>query len=77
MSERVAQLKGVLDQTVAAHNRTMAMYQESDVADRTTSGREPDETQISMDILDAAADLNAAYTKIGAMILRLDPDALD
>ena len=37
MSERVAQLKGVLDQTVAAHNRTMAMYQESDVADRTTS----------------------------------------
>lgn len=76
VSELTSGLKAALDQTVEVHNRLMIAYQEAAVGEGATSGSIPNATRPSLEILSAVADLKSAYTKLGNLILQLDPDAL-
>lgn len=76
MSELAAGLKEILNQAVDAHNRLMTVYRDAAAGEGATSSA-GGEAPPSLAILDAAADMNSAYTKLGKLILRLDPDALN
>ncbi|GAA1097889.1 hypothetical protein [Tsukamurella spumae] len=77
MSELAAGLKEILNQAVDAHNRLMTVYRDAAAGEGATSSAGGEAPPPSLAILDAAADMNSAYTKLGKLILRLDPDALN